>query len=82
MKTLLFWPQKIVDIDSYADRASELYVLYEPTNSTTVAQIASSEISFCKSELLQTLKALTTQVASLTTDISIKARSADEGAKN
>ena len=60
--------EKLTDIDTYADRASELYVLYEPSASATVAHIASSEISFCNSELLQTLKALTTQVASLTTD--------------
>ena len=29
--------EKITDIDSYADRASELYVLYKPSSTTTVA---------------------------------------------
>ena len=61
--------KKLDDIDTYADRANELYVLYEPNTATTVAKIASSEISFSNNELLQTLKALTTQVASSTTEI-------------
>ena len=66
--------EKLIHIDSYADRANELYV---PNAPTTVATVATSEISFCNNELLQTLKALTSQVASLTTNInSIKARSA------
>ena len=74
--------EKLTDIYIYADHANELYVLYEPSAPTTVAKIATSEIAFCNSELLQTLKALTTQVASLTTDINtIKAQSPNEGAK-
>ena len=63
-------PENITDVDTYTNRASELYILYEPNTPTTVAKIATSEMSFCDNELLQTLKALTTQVASLTTDIS------------
>ena len=62
----------LTDTDSYADRASKLYILYEPITSK-VAKIATFEVIFCNKELLQTLK--TTQVASLTTDINaIKAQ--------
>lgn len=74
--------EKLADIDRYADRASELHVLYEPNAQTTIAKIETSEISFCNNKLLQTLKSITTQVASITTDIdTIKARSASEGTK-
>ena len=75
--------EKLIDIDSYADRANELYVLYVPNAATTVATVITSEISFCNNELLQALKALTSQVTSLTNDInSIKARSAHEEAQH
>ena len=61
--------ENIADIDSYADRASELYILYEPITQPTVAKIATSEVKFPNEELLETLKALTSQVAALTTDL-------------
>ena len=61
--------ENLTDTHSYANRASELYVRHEPITQTTIAKIATSEVTFCNEELLQTLKALTTQVASLTTDI-------------
>ena len=54
----------MIDIDSYADRANELYVLYAPNAASTVATIATSEISFANTELMQTLKAFSTEVAS------------------
>ena len=60
-----------------------MYVLYIPNAASTVATIATSEMSSCNSELLQTLKALTSQVASLTMDINtIKARPAHEEAQH
>ena len=63
--------ENITDIDTNADRASELYVLYEPVADTTVAKVAISEVTFANEELLQTLKNLTNQVASLTSDFSM-----------
>ena len=75
--------EKLVDIDSYADRADKLYVLYAPNTASTVATVTTSELSFAKSELLQTLKALSTQVASLSTKVdNIEARSNHEEAPN
>ena len=61
--------EKLVDIDSYIDRADELYVLYAPNTASTVATVATSELSFENSELLRILKALSTQVASLSTKV-------------
>ena len=61
--------EKLIDIYSYADRANELYVLYAPNAASTVTTIASSELSFANTELMQTLKALSTQVASLSTKV-------------
>ena len=63
--------ENITDIDSYADRANELYILYEPTANTTIAKIATSEVTFANEELLLTLKNLSTQVSSLTADLNI-----------
>ena len=63
--------EKIADIDSYADRASELYILSKPTAQKTIAQIATSEVKFPNEELLETLKNLTTQVTALTNDINV-----------
>ena len=40
--------EKVTDIDSYADRASELNVMYEPNAATAVAQGATSEITSCR----------------------------------
>ena len=69
--------EKLIDIYSYADRANELYVLYEPNTASTVATIATSGLSFANTELMRTLKALSTQVASLSTKVdNIEARSA------
>ena len=62
--------ENITDIDTYADRASELYILCEPVANNTVAKVAISEVTFANEELLQTLKNLTNQVASLTSDYS------------
>ena len=67
--TALLASENITDIDTYADKANEKYILYEPNNPITIAKITTSEMSFCNNELLQTLKALTTEVASLTADI-------------
>ena len=36
--------ENIMDIDTYADWASELYVLYKPVTQTTVAKIATPEV--------------------------------------
>ena len=75
--------EKLIDIDTYANSPNESYVLYRPNTASTVATIATSEMSFCNNELLQTLKALTTQVASLSTEVNtIKARSAHEEAQH
>ena len=67
--TALLASEKLVDIDSYIDRADELYVLYAPNTASTVATVATSELSFANSELLRILKALSTQVASLSTKV-------------
>ena len=73
--------EKLIDIDSYADKANELYVLYAPNAANTVATIATSELSFTNTELMQTLKELSTQVTSLSTKVdNIEARSTHEGA--
>ena len=56
--TALLASEKLVDIYFYADRADELYVLYAPNTARTVATVATSELSFANSELLQTFKAL------------------------
>ena len=61
--------ENITDIDTYADKANKKYILYEPNCPTIVAQITTLEMSFYSNELLQTLKALMGQVASLTTDV-------------
>ena len=75
--------EKLEDIDSYADRANELYVLYVPNTASTVAAIKTSELSFANNELMQTLKTLSDQVASLSTKVDgIEARSAPEEATN
>ena len=40
--------EKLLDIDTYADRANELYILDEPNAQTTIAKIiATSEVTFC-----------------------------------
>ena len=62
--------ERIDDIDSYADRASELYILYEPST-TTVANIAATELTFSNNELMQTLKTLSSQMASLTAEVNL-----------
>ena len=51
--------ETITDIDTYADRATKLCILYEPNSSNIIDKIATSEMTFCNEELLQTLKALT-----------------------
>ncbi len=63
--------ERIDDIDTYADRASELYVLYEPSSTTAVASVACTEVTFTNNELMQTLKTLTTQMAALSTEINL-----------
>ena len=42
----------ITDIDTYTDRATELYILCEPNSTNTIAKIATSEVTFCNEELL------------------------------
>ena len=80
---VLLASEKLVDIDSNGNRADELYVLYAPNTASTVATVATSDLSFANSELLQTLKALSTQVTSLSTKVdNIEARSNHEEAPN
>ena len=71
---LLISAEKINDIDSYADRANELYILWEHFKSSAIAAIepvtmATTEVSFTHTELIETMKNLTKQVAFLSTEI-------------